>query len=459
MYFRALQIKQNAAESSNSIANWLIKIAMAIALILFTATPAKALSAPSITPATGSFTTEQTVSMTASSGTIYYTLDGTVPDNTSTQFVSDFAVDFPTQINAVAYSAGVYSPVTTVYLDVDPNLAPVLQTGLTIRLRAGFGVTSSGSPSYISKWADLSGNGIDLTGTSGSEPTFAAQALNLLPAAKFNGSQFLSFPSETFDFSTGFSMFVVLQPTALTANAHMIDFGDAGSGNNLEFQISSSGSLGEFQTYSGTSGTAAQSASALNANQSQLLEAVQSGTSATFYVNGVPGTTNTSMNSIPATSRTANFLGQASSGGNGFTGRIAEILLYSTALSDSQREAIEAFLMQKYQALSVVPEAPIISVPTGTLAQPAQVQIASEPGTTTYITTDGTTPSTSSQLYDGSPIGILYSQTLKAISFKNGVLSSVSSATYTLDSGLWPAPSATDPATPAINLQLPAPGI
>jgi hypothetical protein len=254
-------------------------------------------------------------------------------------------------------------------------------------------------------------------------------------------------------------MFVVLQPSAITSSARIVDFGDGASGNDLLFQVSSTGSYGEFGVFNGTSGTYAQSAAALDAAQAVVLDAVQSGNAATFFVNGAAGTINSSMNSLPSTTLTNNFLGQASNGGNYFQGNIAEVLVFSTSLTTSQRIAIENYLVQKYQTLSAVPEAPIFSVGGGTLSGPTTIQIASPPNTLTYITTNDTTPSTSSQLYSGGPLTIGYSQTLKAISVKSGVQSSVTSATYTLDSGLWPAPSTSDPATPMINLQLPAPGI
>jgi hypothetical protein len=429
--------------------------------ILFLFCPdAYAQSAPLISPATGSYTTAQTVTISGSGGTVLYTLDGTIPNiSSSPTYSAPFTVTTPTQVNAVVYSSGSYSPVTTKFLDVDAGLAPVLQSGLIVRLSAGLGVIASGSPTYVSVWNDLSGQANNASGTVGSQPTYANSAANFLPAINFNGSnQYLSFPSISTTFS-GCTMYAVMQPSAITAGARIIDLGDAASGNNLLMQFSSSGSKGQFWTYNGISGTNAQSASALSAMQPTLLEAVQSGTSATFYVNGNPGTTNSSMNSIPSVSRTSCFLGQASSGGNFFPGAIAEILVYANNLTDSQRAGIEGYLIQKYGILSLAPAAPIISVGSGTLSKPTQVLISSEPGTTTFITTDGSTPSTTSLQYSGCPIPINYSQTLKVVSFRGGLLSSVSSATYTLDAGLWPAPSSSDPATLNINLQLPAPSI
>lgn len=84
--------------------------------------------------------------------------------------------------------------------------------------------------------------------------------------------------------------------------------------------------------------------------------------------------------------------------------------------------------------------------------------ISAPAGATTYFTLDGTTPTTGSNIYS-KPLNIYYSQTLKAISVLKGVQSSVSSATYTLNSTEWPAPDAGDPTTLDIQLKLPATAI
>ena len=435
---------------------------IAFVVIIFMLIPpaqAQALNPPAISPTTSSSTTQSIVAITASAGTIYYTVDGSIPNTSSTPYTAPFVIGNPTQINAIAYSSGIYSTVTTVYLDVDPALAPILQTGLILRLRGGLGIaTTFGSPALVTQWTDLTGNPNSFFATGGSQPIFRNFKINHLPVVNFSGtSQYLYSQGQFVAFTSGITIFMVTQPTALSAGMRMLDLGDATSGNNILFQVSSTGSYAQFWTYSGTSGSAAQSASPLTQNQYQLLEAVQSGNTATFYLNGVPGTANASMPSIPSTIRFANFLGQASAGGNYYSGNIAEVLLYNQALTNTQRVAIEAYLMQKYQLLLVNPTPPSISVPTGTLNGPTQVVIASQSGTVTYITTDGTTPTISSPVYSGSPINITYTQTLKAISVKNGLMSSVATATYTLNSSQWPAPNPSDITAPTINLQLPAP--
>jgi hypothetical protein len=111
--------------------------------------------------------------------------------------------------------------------------------------------------------------------------------------------------------------------------------------------------------------------------------------------------------------------------------------------------------MQKYQLLSTnTTPAPVLSVSAGTLTAPTQVAIWAPEAAITYFTIDGTTPTTSSPVYSG-PINVYYTQTVKAMCVLNGVQSSTTSATYTLNATQWPAPSATDTTSLQIQLQLP----
>lgn len=262
--------------------------------------------------------------------------------------------------------------------------------------------------------------------------------------------------------NAGATLFVVGRPAALTANACILDLSQGASGNNIKMQISATGSKGQFSVFSSTTGSDAQSSGALSSSYFQTLSAVltpgTSNASAIFFVNGIAGPPNTGMYNIPNVSRNNNFIGKGY-GGNYFSGKLCEVLLYTTRLSSTQISAVTAQLIQKYQLLSQTAAAPIISVPGSVLLQPSQVTISSQPGTQTYLTFDNSTPSSSSELYDGKPIKINYSQTIKAISYLNGVASPISSATYVLDASQWPAPNPTDFTAPTINLELPAPSI
>lgn len=160
------------------------------------------------------------------------------------------------------------------------------------------------------------------------------------------------------------------------------------------------------------------------------------------------------MNNIPNTTRTDNLIGKGFSG-NHFPGKIAEVLIYSSRLSGSQMAAVTAYLSQKYQLNSQTALAPVFNMPGSILTAPTQILIKTQAGTKTFITRDGSTPTSSSEPFSGEPITINYTQTIKAISMLNGIESPISSATFTLDASQWPAPNAGDLTAPTINLTLP----
>jgi hypothetical protein len=124
---------------------------------------------------------------------------------------------------------------------------------------------------------------------------------------------------------------------------------------------------------------------------------------------------------------------------------------------------VSKFLVSSCILLSIQPcwsatQAPNISVPSGALDQPRQVAIGGPTGATIYYTTDGGTPTTSSLIYSG-PLLVNYTQTIKAIAVLSAVSSTVSSATYTLDSTHWPAPDPADTTALKLTVQFPTTGI
>jgi hypothetical protein len=271
-----------------------------------------------------------------------------------------------------------------------------------------------------------------------------------------SNGQFLSVPSAVSNFTSGLSVFVVARPSALSSSAQLFSIGSGslsssvGLSENASFQPT-------FSVYNG-SGTATtlSGTAAFSTNQFQLYEIIQSGTTATMYVNGSQVSQNTTMNALPTASTTSSFIGKSTAGGNYFTGQIAELLLYSTPLTLPQKSYIESYLIQKYQ-LGIPIQAPVISVPGGTLTGPTMVAISAPATETIHITLDGSMPTAASPVYT-APINVYYSQTLNAIAVDGTNLSTVSSAAYVLNPLLYPAPSTGgDPLQ--LNLTLPSPAI
>ncbi len=77
--------------------------------------PAVEVEAPTFSPAAGTYTTTQsvTISCATTGADIYYTTDGTTPDANSTLYTSAISVSTTTTIKAIAYYAGANSTVAT----------------------------------------------------------------------------------------------------------------------------------------------------------------------------------------------------------------------------------------------------------------------------------------------------------------------------------------------------------
>jgi hypothetical protein len=420
---------------------------------------------PTFSPAYGVYPSSTFVTLSAPSGTIYYTLDGSVPSATNgTVYGGPLQTPQSEQINAVVIVSGVSSAVATAWYSYDTNAfsIPTANTtpsaNLLLWLRSDFGPVVSGG--NISTWGDISLSENTATAVSPTQPTLQANSVDGLPAATFtpgSNGQFLSIPSAVSNFSSGLTAFVVARPSTLTSGAQLFSIGSGtlassvGISENSSFQPT-------FSVYnSGGTATTLTGTSAFPTNQFQLYEVIQSGTSATMYVNGSQVAQNTAMNSLPtSSSSTSSFVGKSTAGGSYFTGQIAEVLLYSTALTSPQKSYVESYLIQKYQ-LGLPMQAPVISVPAGTLTGPTMVALSAPAAETIHVTLDGTTPTAMSPVYTG-PINIYYSQTLNAIAINGTNQSTVSSAAYVLNPLLYPAPS-TGGVPLQLNLTLPSTAI
>lgn len=330
-------------------------------------------------------------------------------------------------------------------------------------LKADFGVTVSGA-SNVTNWSDASGNRNDvLQPNSSFRPNLITNAVNGLPSIRFTAanSNSLQITNAIDDFSSGSTVFVVTKPTTMTILDTMVSFGTSLTNNDYAYQFCLGNSSGAFLLRNANSGGAFPVGPVQTPNGAMatgvygLVEAADTGLGkVSLFSNGGLLAQGLSGVITPSISWTVGFIGRPPMPANFYDGEIAEVMIYNRLLSGGEMAAVETYLQGRYVIGYSVP-APTISVAGGTLSGPAQVAISSVDGATIHFTVDGTSPSSSSPTYS-QPVNIAYSQTLKAIAIKGGTTSSVSSAAYTLDSSLWPAPSATDPTTLNINLQLPA---
>jgi hypothetical protein len=419
---------------------------------------------PSISPSYAVFASvPQTVTITDAmpGANLYYTTNGSPPTTSSTPYTGPFSISSTTNVQAIAVVGSGTSSITSTTIQIDPTTANLPTTGLQCWFKADNGaLVSSGA---VTSWIDVSGNGMTATQTTSSaQPTFTSSAVNGLPALTFNGtSQYLQMPSGFANFTSGTSMFIVTKPVglinALSAQLFYVGIGPADILSLNEPDTTGLKGLGLSVFTTSSTSTTVQANNALIA-AFQLLEGTHDGVStATLYVNGSQLAQNGAMLAIPNVTRNTNYIGTAAGPSSFFNGQIAEILVYNNLLSNTQRVNVENYLLSRYLLINTTLASPIFSLPAGALTGPAQVAISGPVGSTTYFTTDGSTPTTSSPVYSG-PIQVNYSQTIKAISVFGYSTSGVASASYTLSTTNFPAPSASDTRPLSINLQLPATG-
>jgi Legume lectin domain/Chitobiase/beta-hexosaminidase C-terminal domain len=78
----------------------------AVSSATYTISALQAAPTPAISPATGTYTSAQTVTITDPGATIYYTIDGSAPSPNSTKYTAAFVVNASTTVRAIATETG-----------------------------------------------------------------------------------------------------------------------------------------------------------------------------------------------------------------------------------------------------------------------------------------------------------------------------------------------------------------
>jgi hypothetical protein len=429
----------------------------AIMLGCFSAQSAWATDPPVISPSTGVYSAVQsTVSITAEPGaTIYYTTNGAPATTSSAVYSAPLSIADTATIRSIAFLSGVTSAETIANIQSDPSSLPVPRTGLSLWLKSEFGPLLSGS--NITQWNDLSGaapanNASQATGSK--QAILVSPAINGYPSASFNGSsRNYVLANQLTDLTTGFSIFAVIKPVG-TATKTLFASSNAGPSNLVSLEtVNTQVRLNAYNAT--TASNVITPTSSITVGKFQLVDAVHNGAaSASISVNGESKISGTVQNLVN-TARTQNILGANNTVTTYWNGELAELLVYSRAVTETERKNIQAYFFGKFQlATATATAAPVFSVGTSTLLEPTEVAIAVPYNGIAYFTLTGVNPTTSSPVYNG-PVRIAYTQTLKCLIVANGISSSITTATYTLNAAKWPAPDVSDARALQINLQLP----
>jgi hypothetical protein len=336
----------------------------AMATATYTIGAATTLPAPTFSPAAGTYSTTQTVTISdATAGTtIYYTTNGTTPTTSSTKYTGAITVSSTETITAIAVETGyTNSPAATATFTISaattlpaPTFSPAAGTYATAQT-----VTISDA---------TAGTTIYYT-TNGTTPTTSS--------TKYTGA-------------------ITVSATE-TITAIAVETGYTNSpAATATFTISAATTL-PAPTFSPAAGTYATA-------QTVTISDATAGTTIYYVINGNVLTAPTKVYSGPIKVSTTETL-EAIAVKSGSTNSPAATATYTIS------------------SATALP-APTFSPAAGTYWRSQTVTISdAKAGTTIYYTTDGTEPTTSSTLYSG-PVTVDSTKTLEAIAVETGFANS-----------------------------------
>lgn len=220
--------------------------------------------------------------------------------------------------------------------------------GLSLWLRADSNVIYA---TTVSAWNDCSGNGNNaIQGTSANQPTFltSVESINNKPALRFDGNDVLSGSAISNINSTSLSIFIVARNNATTGYKCMITFNGFSAGLTIG-KWSANGAFMYYQNGNGYFNSLNTTDCSVTGTPYRIYTVTKSlGTISKIYVNSAYRNSSTAANAINSFTN-GNFRIGYDGGSIGYwPGDIAEIIVYNSALSDSNRQNVETYLNEKY---------------------------------------------------------------------------------------------------------------
>jgi len=222
----------------------------------------------------------------------------------------------------------------TIGSQVDLNFfAPTDISGLQLWLDASDASTITESSGAVSQWDDKSGNANHVTqGTAALQPTTGTRTQNSLNVLDFDGSDFLR-NGAIGPFSQPNTVFVVGKADATATTQAFVHGDNFANDNAIGLTSSNFFMFADSALFGGASDTS-----------THIFIAEFNSTSSELFIDGVSSATG------DAGSGSANDfrVGARYDGAEALDGFVAEVLVYDSALSTADREAVEAYLADKW---------------------------------------------------------------------------------------------------------------
>lgn len=217
-----------------------------------------------------------------------------------------------------------------------------VSTNVELWLDADDSSTITLNGSTVSQWDDKSGNNYHISqATASNQPTYVSSVLNGRNIVRFDGNdELLNGSATVVGGSTNRTVFIVFNSTAGSLT-YGVFLGDSTS-NGQSFGISREIAVRV------NNGNRVWSTGAINSTHSIVTIALD-GTSTTDLSAWKNGSSLTASSTSVQTINTAAgiIVGNGTVGGD-LTGDVAEVIVYSSALSTSDRESVESYLSNKW---------------------------------------------------------------------------------------------------------------
>jgi YD repeat-containing protein len=415
---------------------------------------------PSFSPTAGTYTSAQTVTISdsTSGATIYYTTNGTTPTTSSTQYTTPIAVSTSETVKAVATASGyaesavgsaaytinltaatpTFSPSAGTYTSAQTVTISDSTSGSTIYYTTNGTTPTTSSPVYSSA--------INVSATETIEAI--ATATGYAQSATASATYTIAAPAPTFSPGAGTYGY------GYGGNAVTVTISDAAPGATIYYTLTN-GTSGTTPT---TSSTVYSGPIGVGGGGTQTLEAIavvsgysnSSVTTAVYTIDTPPPSISLAAGSYVG-SQTVTLSDVISNRAtiyyttNGTTPTTSSTR-YNGAITVSSSETLQAIatysgfgtspVSSAVYTITSVPATPTIAPAGGSYGASQLVTISdSSLNATVYYTvtggTTGTTPTTSSSVYNGA-ITADATETIEAIAVSGSSSSSVATATYTL---------------------------
>lgn len=201
------------------------------------------------------------------------------------------------------------------------------------------------SGSALASWNDLSGNGYTASqGTGSQRPTYETNVLNGKPVVRFaqSSTQFLA--TSALSLGPDYTLFAVADSSGGSLPEVFIGADVTGGTRIWQFRFNT-GDVEAIAFSSGGAFTATQTATLASFN---YLTMRTDASTVQAFVNGTGGASTGISGTLNSGSQNVVLGDRNTVGGSGLTGDIAEVLIYNTALSTTDRQTVESYLASKW---------------------------------------------------------------------------------------------------------------